>query len=708
VKSLHRILASTLNTLTSKLEAKSKNFRPAISSITVDTFTLSVILLAMALPRAEAASSCALSNGPIQHVIYLQFDNTHFRRDNPNVPSDLEQMPHLLNFIKNGGTLLANHHTPLISHTADDIVTSLTGVYPDRHGIPISNSYDFFKADGTTGFTSAFLYWNDLIPDPANAFNMLAANGKNAPAPWVPFTRAGCDVGAVGTANIELENPIPDVPQVFGANSPEAQEANNNSDQATADFIGIAIHCGKGGGACTGANRAVADVLNDEPGGYNGFLALFGHKYVVPTIAANGVKDFNGNPISGFPGFDGMLPAVSLAYVAAMQESGVPVTYAYLSDAHEDHGTGNPFGPGEAGYVAQLKAYDQAFADFFARLANHGIDQTNTLFIITADEGDHFAGGPPSPSNCDGVTIPCTYSQIGEIDINLKQLLKDEQGITTKWGSDFDMAPGILVNGDPAQSDPTVRALERATGKLTATNPITQKTDNLTVFLADRVELKTLHMITADKFRTPTFVLFGNPDYFFLPFFGTPAVTLNSSFAWNHGGTQPEIVTTWLGLVGPGVKADGVDSHLWSDHTDIRPTLLLLTGLRDDYSHDGRVLLEHLQSQVLSDEFREVRGNFKKLADAYKQINAPVGRFGLDSLKVSTRALKSDDPSDETYQSLESEIAGLTQVRSIISKEIIGLLEGAAFHGREISDDDTGRLTREARKLLEQMHELAE
>jgi hypothetical protein len=77
-------------------------------------------------------------------------------------------------------------------------------------------------------------------------------------------------------------------------------------------------------------------------------------------------------------------------------------------------------------------------------------------------------------------------------------------------------------------------------------------------------------------------------------------------------------------------------------------------------------------------------------------------------LKVSTRALKSDDPSDETYQSLESEIAGLTQVRSIISKEIIGLLEGAAFHGREISDDDTSRLTREARKLLEQMHGLAE
>src|SRR5438128_7932319 len=34
--------------------------------------------------------------GAIQHVIYVQFDNTHFRRDNPDIPSDLEQMPHLL------------------------------------------------------------------------------------------------------------------------------------------------------------------------------------------------------------------------------------------------------------------------------------------------------------------------------------------------------------------------------------------------------------------------------------------------------------------------------------------------------------------------------------------------------------------------------------------------------------------------------------
>jgi hypothetical protein len=59
--------------------------------------------------------------------MYLQFDNVHFTRDNPNVPSDLEQMPNLLNFLTGNGTLISHEHTPLIAHTADDIVTAESG-----------------------------------------------------------------------------------------------------------------------------------------------------------------------------------------------------------------------------------------------------------------------------------------------------------------------------------------------------------------------------------------------------------------------------------------------------------------------------------------------------------------------------------------------------------------------------------------------------
>src|SRR5256884_2983499 len=175
---------------------------------------------------------CPLNSpsGTVQHVIYVQFDNTHFMRDNPNVPSDLEQMPHLLNFMQQNGVVLSNHHTPLIAHTATDILTSLTGVYGDRHGVPVSNSFRYFNPDGTSNVGVSFAYWNGAIFDPTTStptdttFNMLTAQGKNAPAPWVPYTRAGCNFGSVATANTILENTSVDVSRVYGPNSPQQGE----------------------------------------------------------------------------------------------------------------------------------------------------------------------------------------------------------------------------------------------------------------------------------------------------------------------------------------------------------------------------------------------------------------------------------------------------------------------------------------------------
>src|SRR5581483_11987385 len=549
-------------------------------------------------------------------------------------------------------------------------------------------------------------------------YNMLTGpvgprrpQGTNTPAPWVPFTRAGCNVGAVASANIVLENTGIDIPTVFGAGSPEAQEVTSNPGQAFADFVGIAVHCAQGATLCSSANRGRPDLLPDEPGGYTGFNGLFGHKYVAPQISPGGpVTDLNGNLIQdpqghvGFPGFDGMAAAVSLGYVAAMQEHGIPVTYAYISDAHDAHPTGPALGPGQAQYVAALKAYDDAFGKFFARLERDGITARNTLFVFTADEGDHFVGGPPSPTNCNGVTTPCSYSVIGEINANLKGLLATQAGITTPFTVQSDSAPTVYLDGNPARDAAVTRAFERGVAGLTTANPITSATNHLTNYLADPVEMQLLHMITADPARTPTFTLFANPEYFL--FAGaancnSPCVTVQPGFAWNHGDVAPDINTTWLGLVGPGVERRGVDSRTWADQTDIRPTMLTALGLTDDYAHDGRVLFEVLEERAVPQSLRAHNETLQRLADAYKQINAPVGQLGLMSLRISTVALQGNAPGDATYAQLENRLATFTQQRNALATRMIGMLEAAAFRGQAIDEQQAKQIIDQANALLD-------
>jgi len=280
--------------------------RRALVAAATLALTVSGVIAAAAPAALATAPTCSFgANGDIHHVIYVQFDNTHLQRDNPNVPSDLEQMPHLLNFIRNNGTMLTNDHTVLISHTATGILTSLTGVYPDRMGQPVSNSFRYFTPSGGTRTGVSFAYWTAPLFDPAGppfpptaqtdfTPEMINENGKIAPAPWVPFTRAGCDVGAVATANTILENTGIDVPTVFGPGSPEAVQALADSPgtpatQSFADFVGIGVHCAAGSATCAAANHGRPDLLPDEPGGYSGFNGLFGAKYVDPVIGPEGL-----------------------------------------------------------------------------------------------------------------------------------------------------------------------------------------------------------------------------------------------------------------------------------------------------------------------------------------------------------------------------------------------------------------------------------
>ena len=729
---------------------------------------ISVVLGGLA---AAQVATCPLSSpgGSITHIVYIQFDNLHYERDNPNVPSDLEQMPNLYNFLTGNGTLFTNHHTPLISHTADDILTSLTGVYPDRHGQAVANSFVSQNLPSNKfwdEFPSSFTYWTDQVETNTTedtAYSMITAAGQNAPAPWVPFTRAGCNVGAVSIANMEMENVTSDLVKIYGectngtttctssGYTPQYAEYKSSSSQAASDFEGIAIHCAASSSLCSTAGNVVAepDVLPQEPNGYTGYSALYGHKYVAPAInnGNNYILDLNGNQITGFPGFGPISPAQALAYDAQMLENGVPIVYTYISDAHDCHtalptctlsdGFFRALGPGEASYESQLQAYNSAFGLFFQRLANDGIDASNTLFIVSADEQDHFVAGPASPAGCDGVTTPCNYVypngytpvgndspsglnlSIGEVEGDLTQLYQQQfpslvppsvsdskgpnSGLNASGVFDFhyDMAPAVSLNPYLSSNTPSfARQLERATAQLTAPNPITGNTDHLTNYLVDNAGLNALHMITGDPARTPTFVMFGNPDWYFQEQAEGTIVEQPQDYAYNHGGVAPEINTTWVGFVGPGVQNNGVDSTTWSDHTDIRPTILYLTGLTDDYPSDGRVLVEDLVPSALPANLQSNLQSFEQLAAAYKQMNAPVGAFGQAALQGSTVALASGSTgSDSQYTAYENNLNQLTTQRNALATQIKSQLNAVEFQGAAWNPTTASSLTTQAHSV---------
>ncbi len=67
-------------------------WRATLSLLFSGLATVAVLSGRLAWAAQPLQNSCQLhsARGEIARVIYIQFDNTHFRRDNPQVPSDLE------------------------------------------------------------------------------------------------------------------------------------------------------------------------------------------------------------------------------------------------------------------------------------------------------------------------------------------------------------------------------------------------------------------------------------------------------------------------------------------------------------------------------------------------------------------------------------------------------------------------------------------
>jgi hypothetical protein len=220
--------------------------------------------------------------------------------------------------------------------------------------------------------------------------------------------------------------------------------------------------------------------------------------------------------------------------------------------------------------------------------------------------------------------------------------------------------------------------------------------------------MKLLHMVTSDPLRTPTLTEFADPDYYV--YSGAPncksaCVQEEAGYAWNHGDFSPDINTTWAGFVGPTFKKLGVTHAVWSDHTDLRPTMLAALGLKDDYVHDGVPLVQFIRGDALASGLHGDK--ITDLEAVYKQLDASVGQFGSDTLKAATAAIESSTPNDQKFTAAEAALTKLGAQRDALAKQIQDALDCAAFHHGHLSGSEVRELVAQANGLLAKAHALA-
>ena len=526
-------------------------------------------------------------------------------------------MPHLLNFISSNGTLLTNDHTVLISHTATGILSSLTGVYPDRMGQPVSNSFRYFNPSGTSRTGVAFAYWTAPIFDPAGppfppagqtdlTPEMINENGKIAPAPWVPYTRAGCDFGAVATANTILENtgrstsrrcsvPARRRPPRSQRTRPRPSPTSSASASTARRAPRSARRPPTGRPTCCPTSRAATPAST----------GLFGAKYVDPAIGFSTPTDLNGNTIQdatghvGFPGFDGMEATVSLSWVAQMQEAGVPVTYAYISDAHDGHGTsGNihfAYGPGEAGYRQQLKRLRQGVREVLRPPRRRRDQEEQHALRLHRRRGRPLrrrSRRRPPAATASRPRAPTPAS--ARSTANLRRMIRTQFGDTTAFTVHSDDAPNVYVNGNPAGPTPAVRQAGARDGPAELEEPVHRRSSPGSWWRwptrSRRRRCTWSRRIRSGRRRSRRSPIRTGSS--------SPRADLprRAQLLRVRAHPGPDLAELRLEprrhpgrdrldlgrLRRAGRRSPTAIDATWTDHTDVRPTMLSLLGLKDD------------------------------------------------------------------------------------------------------------------------------
>ncbi|MBI3734581.1 MAG: alkaline phosphatase family protein, partial [Chloroflexi bacterium] len=239
---------------------------------------------------APTANPPARRASPVEHLIIIGFDNTHWQ-------DDLQKMPHLLAFFKNGA-VLRNSHTGLVSHTATAFLSIITGQYAEKTGILNNTFFDGGKA-------ASWGFWESET----DAGHRLVTT----PGPWQAFNQAGLDVGVVGWGDMVLEN---------DREVSKFSSLNNREARAAKDYLGFAVYHKDG---------------TRELGSPN-----------IPWLY---------EVVGSFPGWARLDPSYALKATYAMQARGVPVTITYIENLHDSQ----PRGGYDSALAAADKAFDEFF-----------------------------------------------------------------------------------------------------------------------------------------------------------------------------------------------------------------------------------------------------------------------------------------------------------------------------------------------------------
>jgi hypothetical protein len=151
----------------------------------------------------------------------------------------------------------------------------------------------------------------------------------------------------------------------------------------------------------------------------------------------------------------------------------------------------------------------------------------------------------------------------------------------------------------------------------------------------------------------------------------------------------------------------GDTGSVWTDHTDHRPTMLTLLGLKDDYQTDGRAVTQIANQNALPVSLRTHHPSMEKLGDAYKQLMASFGTFSMDTLIASTHALASNSAGDATYTGIEAQIESLTNQRNALAAQIRTGFNQAEFNNVTLSENQLKDWTKAANDLIAQAAALA-